>query len=153
MITSVFIPGNKDTSEPFAIRRTVFIEEQGVPEQEEYDEFDKDALHLLVYVDEVPAATGRIWHEGTGFRIGRLAVLKEYRGQKIGDLAVRLLIYKAFSSGAQSLTVNAQTYIMPLYRKFGFKEYGEEFLEAGLPHMSMRVDKDDVVYPSACHGQ
>ena len=153
MITSVFIPGNKDTAEPFAIRREVFVEEQSVSEEVEFDAFEKDALHLMVYVDEVPAATGRIWHDGKEFRIGRLAVRKAYRGQKLGDLAVRLLIYKAFSTGAQSLRVNAQTYIMPLYRKFGFKEYGDEFLEAGLPHMAMRVDKDDVVYPSACHGQ
>ena len=128
------------------------MEEQNCPEQEEYDEFDKDALHLVVYVDEVPAATGRIWHDGKGFRIGRLAVLKEYRGQRIGDLAVRLLIYKAFGSGAESLDISAQTYIMPLYRKFGFQEYGDEYLEAGLPHMAMRVNKDDVVYPSPCHG-
>ena len=152
MITSVFIPGNKDMTEPFEIRREVFIDEQKCPEKEEYDKFDKDALHLMVYVDGSPAATGRIWHDGKGFRIGRLAVRKQYRGQKIGDLALRLLIYKAFSSGAQSLEISAQTYIMPLYRKFGFKEYGDEFLEAGLPHMAMRVDKDDVVYPSACHG-
>jgi predicted GNAT family N-acyltransferase len=152
MITSVFIPGNQDISEPFAIRRAVFIDEQGVPEQEEFDVFDKDALHLMVYVDEVAAGTGRIWHDGKGFRIGRLAVLKDYRGQKIGDLALRLLLYKAFLSGAEHLTISAQTYIMPLYRKFGFREFGEEYMEAGIPHMAMKVGKDEVVYPSACHG-
>ena len=152
MITSAFIPGTEDLSEPFAIRRAVFIEEQGVPEAEEYDSFEAQSLHLMVYVDEAPAATGRIWHDGTDFRIGRLAVRKEFRGQKIGDLALRLLIYKAFSSGAQSLLISAQTYIMPFYRKFGFREFGEEYLEAGIPHYMMKVGKDEVVYPSACGG-
>ena len=152
MITSAFIPGTEDLAEPFAIRREVFIEEQNVPEDEEFDGFDSQALHLMVYVDEAPAATGRIWHDDAGFRIGRLAVRKVFRGQKIGDLALRLLIYKAFASGAESININAQTYIMPLYRKFGFKEFGEEFIEAGIPHMAMRVNKDEVKYPSECCG-
>ena len=120
--------------------------------EEEFDEFDNQALHLIVYVDEQMAATGRIWYDGRDFRIGHLAVLKQYRGQKIGDLALRLLLYKAFSSGAQSVNISAQTYIMPFYRKFGFKEYGEEYIKAGLPHWAMKVGKDEVVYPSACQG-
>ncbi len=153
MITSVFLRGTEDLSEPFAIRRAVFIEEQGVPETEEYDAFDEQALHLMVYADGEPAATGRFWFDGSVFKIGRLAVKKEYRGQKLGDLALRVLIYKAFSTGAEELYISAQTYIMPLYRKFGFREYGEEYMEAGIPHWAMKVKKDEVVYPSACGRQ
>lgn len=153
MITSAFIPGTEDLSEPFEIRKEVFVKEQEISEQEEFDEYDKQALHLIIYVDEQRAATGRIWHDGTAFHIGRLAVLKQYRGQKIGDLALRLLLYKTFSSGAENIQISAQTYIMPLYRKFGFKEYGEEYMEAGIAHMAMKVGKDEVVYPSTCHGQ
>lgn len=153
MITSAFIPGTEDISEPFAIRKEVFVKEQNISEEEEFDEFDAQALHLIVYVDEQPAATGRIWHDGRAFHIGRLAVLKQFRGQKIGDLALRLLLYKTFSSGAQVVEISAQTYIVPLYKKFGFKEYGEEYIEAGIPHIAMKVGKDEVVYPSACQGQ
>lgn len=150
MITSAFIPGTGDLTEPYAVRKEVFVKEQHVSEAEEYDEYDASALHLIVYVDEQTAATGRIWHDGKNFRIGRLAVLKQFRGQQIGDLALRLLLYKTFSSGADAIEISAQTYIMPLYRKFGFKEYGEEYMDAGIPHMAMRVGKDDVIYPSAC---
>jgi len=153
MITSAFIPGTEDLEETFAIRREVFVEEQGIDEDEEFDEFDTQALHLIVYVDEQPAATGRIWHDGSTFRIGRLAVLKRLRGQKIGDLALRLLLYKSFTSGAEAIEISAQTYIVPLYKKFGFKQYGEEYIEAGIPHIAMRVSKDEVVYPSACGTQ
>lgn len=153
MITSAFIPGTQNLDEPFAIRREVFLEEQNIPEEEEFDEFDAQALHLIVYVDEQPAATGRIWHDGHTFRIGRLAVLKTFRGQKIGDLALRLLLFKAFSSGAEAVEISAQTYIVPLYKKFGFKEYGEEYVEAGIAHIAMKVGKDEVVYPSACRGE
>lgn len=150
MVTSAFLPGNGDISEPLNIRREVFIEEQGCQESEDRDGFDESALHLIVYVDEMPAATGRIWHDGSVFRIGRLAVIKRYRKQGVGDLALRLLLYKAFNSGAEELFVNAQVYIKELYKKFGFKECGEEFIDAGLPHIPMSLKKDDVVYPSAC---
>jgi predicted GNAT family N-acyltransferase len=153
MITSAFIPGTEDLSEVFAIRKEVFVEEQSISEEEEFDEFDAQALHLIVYVDEQPAATGRIWHDGKAFHFGRLAVRKTFRGQKIGDLALRLLLYKSFSSGAEVVEISAQTYIVPLYKKFGFKEYGEEYIEAGIPHIAMKVSKDEVVYPSACQGQ
>ena len=152
MITSTFIAGDKDAADAFDIRREVFIEEQGCPEDEEFDEFDSSALHLMIYAQEEPAATGRIWHDGKGFRIGRLAVRKKFRGQKLGDLAVRLLLYKAFNSGAETVNINAQVYIMPLYEKFGFKPHGEEFLEAGRPHYAMRVGKNEVKYPSDCCG-
>jgi predicted GNAT family N-acyltransferase len=153
MITSVFIPGDKDLSEPFAIRRAVFVEEQGCPEETEFDAFDSGALHLMVYVDEMPAGTGRVWHDGKSFWIGRLAVLPQYRGQKIGDLALRLLVYKAFSSGAEELSVIAQAYLKAFYEKFGFRAEGEEYTEAGRPHIEMRLNKDEVVYPSACRHQ
>lgn len=153
MITSVFIPGNQDASEPFAIRREVFVEEQGYPEADEFDGFDASALHLMVYVDEQSAATGRIWHDGSRFWIGRLAVREPYRGQKVGDLALRLLLYKAFSSGAEELFLKAQSYVRPFYEKFGFRAVGEEYIEAGRARIEMRVGKDEVVYPSACHNQ
>lgn len=152
MITSTFIPGNQDASEAFAIREEVFVEEQNCPKDIEFDEYDKDALHLLVYFDEEAAATGRIWHDGDGFRIGRLAVRKKFRGQKIGDLAIRVLLYKAFNSGAEEVSMNAQKYIIPFYEKFGLKKQGEEFMEGGRPHYLMKVNKDEVKYPSNCCG-
>ncbi len=150
MVTSVFIPGTQDITEPLEIRREVFIEEQGWSEDDERDGCDEGALHLIIYSDEIPAATGRIWHDGRAFRIGRLAVRKRFRGQMLGDLALRLLIYKAFNSGAERLNVHAQTHVVPLYKKFGFHESGVEFMEAGRPHITMTADKDEVKYPSAC---
>lgn len=150
MITSAFILGTDDLSDAYMIRREVFIEEQNCPEDVEYDGLDEQALHLLIYVDEVPAAVGRILYDDKSFRMGRLAVRKQYRGQKLGDLAIRMMLYKLFSMGAQRVDINAQTYIMSLYQKFGFKEHGEEFMEAGIPHMAMTVTKDEVVYPSEC---
>ena len=153
MISSTFTAGIDGAEDALNIRREVFIEEQGWQQSEESDGFDADALHLAVYVDEDPAASGRIWHDGSRFMIGRIAVRKKYRGQKLGDLAVRLLLFKAFNSGAQTVGIEAQTYIMPLYEKFGFKAHGEEFTKAGRPHFAMSVGKDEVKYPSDCCGR
>ena len=150
MITSAFIPGNQDTSDIFLVRDEVFVGEQNCPKVEEYDGQDETALHLIVYVDETPAATGRIWYDEPLFRIGRLAVRKQFRGQKIGDLALRLLLYKTFSMGAQKIDIHAQTYLMQFYEKFGFKPHGEQFTESNIPHFAMSVTKDDVIYPSDC---
>ena len=150
MITSAFIPGTEDKDEAFAIRREVFVDEQRWPEGEAFDEFEDNAMHLMVYADEAPAAAGRIWHDGSVFRIGRIAVLKKFRGQKLGDLVMRLLLYKAFNSGAETVHIGAQKYIVPFYQKFGLKECGEEYEQAGIPHIEMKVGKDDLVYPSDC---
>ena len=150
MITSAFIPGNQDTSDPLLIRDEVFIIEQNCPKEIERDEFDEHALHLIVYVDEEPAATGRIWYDEPGFRIGRLAVRKQFRGQKIGDLALRLLLYKTFSLGAQKIDIHAQSYLVQFYKKFGFTPHGEQLAGSGIPHFAMSVSKDEVIYPSDC---
>ena len=150
MITSAFLQGNKDTTDPHLIRDEVFIGEQNCPKDIERDGLDELALHLIVYVDEIPAATGRIWYEDDTFRIGRLAVRTKFRGQKIGDLALRLLLYKTFSMGAQKIDIHAQTYLTEFYKKFGFKAQGEQYGEAGIPHIAMSVTKDEVVYPSDC---
>lgn len=150
MVTSVFIPGSEDISEPLEVRHEVFVTEQGWSEDDEGDGCDEGALHLIVYEDEAPAAAGRIWHDGKSFRIGRLAVKKQYRGQGLGDLALRLLIYKATNSGAESLIAHVQPHAAVLFKKFGFKETGESLNEAGRPHIVMAVAKEDVVYPSEC---
>ena len=150
MITSAFIPGNQDTSDILLIRDEVFVGEQNCPGEEEYDVLDERALHLIVYVDEVPAAIGRIWYDEPLFRIGRLAVRKQFRGQKIGDLALRLLLFKTFSMGAQKIDIHAQSYLIDFYKKFGFTSHCEEFTESGIPHFAMSVLKDEVIYPSSC---
>lgn len=152
MVTSVFIPGNEDISEPLEVRREVFIAEQGWSEDDERDGSDGGALHLIVYADEIPAATGRIWHDGKSFRIGRLAVREQFRGQGLGDLALRLLIYKATNSGAETLTAHVQPHALRMFKAFGFKETGEQREEAGRPHIVLSVAKRDVIYPSACGG-
>ena len=84
------------------------------------------------------------------FKIGRLCVLKEYRGPEgLGDLAIRLLLYKAFT-WANEVTIGAQQYLEDFYGKFGFKRVGEPYFEENIPHIEMKLKKENCVYPSAC---
>lgn len=150
MITNEWITGSGDLRDALAIRRAVFIDEQHVPEELEFDEDDKYAVHVVVLDDGEPAATGRIWFDGTSFRIGRCAVLKDKRGQGLGDLLVRLLLVRAFQNGASELLIHAQQTAVGFYERFGFHTLGEPFEEAGIAHVVMTVSKDTVVFPSEC---
>lgn len=150
MITNKWILGKSDFNEIYNIRKQVFCEEQGIPEEEGFDETDYYALHVLLYVDDKPAGTGRIYHDGHTNRIGQIAVLKEYRGKGLGDLLTRLLLFKTFQHGAEEIVIHAQSYIAGVYKKFGFVTEGEEFLEKGIPHVKLRLKRGDFVLPSQC---
>jgi predicted GNAT family N-acyltransferase len=79
-----WINGKEGFEEAFKVRRTVFVEGQKVPESMEKDEFDEQAHHLLVSGDDIPIATGMLFYNGKYFKLGRICVLKQYRGMDIG---------------------------------------------------------------------
>lgn len=141
--------GNHDLQDAFAIRREVFILEQGVSEEEEFDSLDDRSWHLVVYDDDVPMATGRLLYQDS-YHIGRIAVRKESRGRHLGDLAVRMLLVKAFNDGAFEVTISAQMHAVPFYERFGFKPQGNTYLEAGIEHIAMKVTREGLILESKC---
>ena len=118
-----------------AIREMVFIREQGVPPELEWDELDAACLHLLA-VDPAgnPAGTARLSPKG---KIGRMAVLKECRGKGMGNMLMQRLLAEAQNMQIQQVALNAQMQAIDFYKKFGFMVAGEEFMEAGIPHVRM----------------
>lgn len=150
MITNEWITGNRDISVPLAIRREVFIDEQNVPEDMEYDEFDKQAMHLVIRDGERPVACGRVYFDGNTFRIGRCAVRREARGQGIGDLLVKLLLLKAFEFTESAVRTDAQTAAQGFYERYGFVPTGETFMDVGIEHVPMQVTKETMLLPSKC---
>ncbi|MGN1329365.1 MAG: GNAT family N-acetyltransferase [Eubacterium sp.] len=128
------------------IRTSVFTIEQGAEAQTEFDSYDekgKGTLYVLLYDGENIAATSRLAKTEKGYKIGRIAVLKEYRGKGYGDRIVRAVIEKAFEKGAETVLVDAQNYAVPFYEKFGFKVIGSQIFDRGLPHMPMSLDKNN----------
>ena len=105
----------------YQVRKTVFVVEQRVPEDIEIDEFDSEARHVLAFFDGRPVGTGRVMADG---RIGRMAVLSEYRGQGVGLAILHALIDVARNNGAERLYLSAQCHAIPFYERAGFVATG-----------------------------
>ncbi len=119
------------------IRRAVFVIEQQVPEAEEWDGMDVASGHVIaISSGGVALGTGRLLPDG---RIGRMAVLKPWRGRGVGSALLRALIAMAREQGHAQTRLHAQTHALDFYRKHGYAPLGEEFIEAGIPHYEMRL--------------
>ena len=128
------------------IRKSVFTAEQGADSDTEFDSYDekgKGTLYALLYDGEKAVATSRLALTEKGYKIGRIAVLKDFRGKGYGDKIVRAVIEKAFEKGAEAVFVDAQNYAVPFYEKIGFMVIGSQIFDRGLPHMPMSLDKNN----------
>ncbi len=118
------------------IREQVFVAEQGVPLDLEWDEFDAVSRHCVAWSPQaVPIATGRLLPDG---HIGRMAVLADWRGQGVGSAVLEALLEEARGRGLRQAVLHAQTHAAGFYRRFGFSQDGAEYQEAGIPHVTMR---------------
>jgi len=118
-----------------AVRHAVFVVEQNIPEELEWDANDAVSTHALALDrDGVPIACGRLLPDG---HIGRMAVLSGWRGQGVGAAVLSLLIDVARDRGDAAVRLHAQTHAVTFYAKFGFIPEGDEYLEAGIPHRTM----------------
>ncbi len=117
------------------IRREVFIDEQLVPESDEWDDDDAVSVHALASLNREPVGTGRL---NPGGKIGRIAVKAGLRGRGIGTLILRLLLHEAYHCGIREPYLHSQLQAVPFYEKLGFRIEGEVFDEAGIPHVRMK---------------
>ena len=118
-----------------AVRRTVFIEEQGVPESMEWDEHDAVSLHwLVIAADGSPIGCARLLPDG---HIGRMAVLQAWRGLGVGSALLNRVLVAARANGHSFARLSAQSQAAGFYRRAGFVEEGAEYDEAGIPHVAM----------------
>lgn len=122
------------------IRTEVFIHEQHVPAELEWDGEDPHAIHVLATaLSGNPVGTARLILHGEQAHIGRMAVLPAWRGQGVGASLLLRLLDTARQRGAGSVFLNAQTYAVPFYERFNFVREGAEFLDAGIPHYRMTL--------------
>jgi predicted GNAT family N-acyltransferase len=124
----------KDNADIRRIREAVFIAEQSVPPELEWDAEDAGALHFLALEGDYPVGTARLLPDG---EIGRLSVLKDWRGLNVGDTLLTAVIAEAEQRDLKEQKLSAQVYATAFYERFGFTVVSEEFLEAGLPHVDM----------------
>jgi predicted GNAT family N-acyltransferase len=129
------LPWSDARTEAQRIREAVFVAEQGVSREIELDDWDERCEHALAYDGYGRAiGTGRLLPDG---HIGRMAVLRESRGQGVGGRVLEALIECARERGMRCVALNAQTHAAPFYARYGFIVAGETFMEAGIPHVAM----------------
>ena len=127
----------KDLIKP--IRVKVFVIEQHVPEELEWDEYDESAWHAVAKLNEQVVGTGRLILDQSKAKIGRMAVDKNCRGKGVGSQILRDLINLGKEKGAQEFILHAQTHAITFYAREGFEPDGPIFDEAGIPHIEMRL--------------
>lgn len=124
----------KDNAELRRIREAVFIAEQAVPAELEWDDEDREAVHFLALEGDYPIGTARLLGDG---QIGRVSVLKDWRGLKVGDALMHAAIAEAEKRGQREQKLSAQVHATAFYERLGFHCEGAEYLEAGIPHVLM----------------
>lgn len=120
------------------IRKKVFVEEQGF--RDEFDDIDKIALHLIVYDDGLPIATGRVFPrdmDGKVYKMGRVALLPPYRGAQIGRKVVLRLEEEAKAAGAEKVELSAQCRVQGFYERLDYIADGDIYEEESCPHIHM----------------
>nr|WP_263328297.1 GNAT family N-acetyltransferase [Neobacillus sp. Marseille-Q6967] len=136
MIVKV-VENQNELEDAFSIRRTVFIEEQNVPEEEEIDQHEDESTHFVAYQDGNPVGAGRFrLVEGLG-KVERICVLKEARKTGAGKAIMNQIEAFAQENDVHQLKLNAQTHAIPFYSGLGYEVVSEEFLDAGIPHKTM----------------
>jgi len=119
------------------IRAIVFMEEQGIRHADEMDEHDLAALHVLGEMDGEPVACGRIRYQSDRAFLQRLAVRRAWRGMGVGNQLLQFMLEQCRKDGFSRFELHAQTRATGFYRRHGFTACGEEFEEAGIPHVHM----------------
>lgn len=121
------------------IREKVFIEEQKVTPQLEWDGKDEEAIHFLAYQDEKVIGCARAFVIENHMQLGRMAVLKEYRNNGIGSFLIEKAITTAKLNQLSKISISAQCHAIDFYKKFGFEVTSEIYLDAGISHQDMEL--------------
>jgi predicted GNAT family N-acyltransferase len=129
-----------DLRKAFHIRKAVFVEEQGVPLEDEFDEFDNlngQCEHILVYFEEQPVGTGRVrWVNEFG-KLERICILEPHRKFGLGKVIITALEEIAQERGATRVKLHGQTQAEGFYKKLGYQSTSSIFIEDGIPHLLM----------------
>lgn len=143
MMKTKIITTEEDLKKAFDIRIEVFVEEQGVPLEDELDEFDKlngQCEHILVYLNEQPVGTGRIrLVDGFG-KLERICILKPYRKFGLGKVIIKALEEVAEKEGVSKIKLHGQKHAEGFYNKLGYQTSSSVFMEDGIPHILMIKD-------------
>ena len=127
-----YIGLNKDI---INIRTSIFVEEQGF--KDEFDEIDKNCSHIVLYDNDKPIATCRYFFKNGIYHIGRVAIVKEYRGQHLGNEIMNIAEQEIKKAGGKKIEVSAQVRVKEFYKKLGYEEVSEIYFDEYCEHIAM----------------
>ena len=131
-----FTKNKEEIDQSLKIRKRVFVEEQKVEPEIEFDGLDSKAKHVLVFLDKKPIGCARV-RKNKCVKLERIAILKEYRNKGFGRQLMEYLVNYCENKGYSEICLHSQMYIVDFYKKCGFKPRGKTFLEAGIKHIEM----------------
>lgn len=133
------VASNRDLKEAFEVRKRVFTEEQGIPEDIEFDNHDREALHMVVKDGERVIGTARVLFLTTNqAKIERMAILKPFRHRGIGGRIISFLNEELKNRHVEEVVLHAQYSVVAFYKSCGFRELGLPFCEVGIKHIQMQ---------------
>ncbi|WP_339228763.1 GNAT family N-acetyltransferase [Oceanobacillus sp. FSL K6-2867] len=127
----------KELQDAYQVRMEVFVDEQNVPPEEEIDDFEATATHFVMYDQDKPIAASRLRFVDEYGKLERICVLKTYRGKSCGKQLIDAMEKTIAHKGYQKAKLNAQTHAEDFYKKLGYQTISGEFLDAGIPHITM----------------
>lgn len=136
-MTVKIVENEHELNDAYSVRKTVFVEEQHVPLEEEIDQYEADATHFVLYHEDQPIGAGRFRVMDSYGKVERICILKEARKLGAGKALMEGIEQYAKQQGLQQLKLNAQTHAIPFYAKLGYEVVSDEFLDAGIPHKAM----------------
>jgi predicted GNAT family N-acyltransferase len=137
--TVKIITNEFERKEVFAIRKEVFVVEQNVPENEEYDEYEDSSIHFLCYAEGLPCGTARLRKTESGVKLERFAVVRTFRKIGVGNTLLRFMLHSLREKYDNQIMIylHAQLQALAFYEKNHFKRVGELFYECDIPHYKM----------------
>lgn len=127
----------EEKEQAYSVRTTVFVDEQHVPPDVEIDAFDKEAIHLIGYEDDLPIAASRVRFVDSYGKLERICVLKDQRGKFHGSDMIQAMEDIIRNEGYTKAKLNAQTHAVDFYQRLGYDVVSGEFMDAGIPHVTM----------------
>lgn len=121
----------------FSVRKQVFVEEQHVSAEEEYDEFEETSKHIVIYDEDIPVGAGRFRIVDDIGKMERICVLASHRKKGVGKIIMDSLEAYAKEESLPKLKLHAQTQAEPFYKKLGYETVSDVFIEADIPHVVM----------------
>lgn len=131
------VRNRKELEQIFKLREIIFIKGQRVPKQRERDQFDKTSKHVIVLYKNNPVGCARIRFINKKVKLERIGLLRKYRSKGFGKMVTQYLVNYCKKKNVKEIVVHSQYYIKAFYKKFGFKQRGKTFMDAGIKHVEM----------------